>query len=182
MQDDHQAAAAAASSALAVPAAPAASTRPQQLVNSPGASLPIETLQDILAYTLEGMTHWEAQTMRLTFGRVAVLWWEAAEVNKWAVVRTAEQAAGLFGAIENGRDSPWWLKIEAPGAVHDDFDDAVVNLLGVCPQLEALLLTGRERHPRQKVGDSAHRVLRGLSELRCLTLDNVSVSSKVLLE
>ncbi|ORY82375.1 hypothetical protein BCR35DRAFT_303782 [Leucosporidium creatinivorum] len=153
---------------------PAPYLRPQQPADSPAASLPTETLKQILELSLEGLTLGTSQKNRLAFGRVAVHWWSVAEVNKQAVVKSSFKAEKLAQAIrKHGKKSPTtlYLEIEALGAGRGQ---RAASLLSACRGLEYLELRIVDGSPlgRQddQLGKPLYEALQSLSSLKTVLL------------
>ncbi|ORY82395.1 hypothetical protein BCR35DRAFT_303808, partial [Leucosporidium creatinivorum] len=153
---------------------PAPYLRPQQPADSPAASLPTETLKQILDLSLKDLKLGTAQKARLAFGRVAVHWWSVAEINKQAVVRSSSKAEKLAQAIrKHGKKSPTtlYLKIEALGAGRGQ---RAASLLSACRGLEFLQLRIVAGSPlgRQDdlLGKPLYEALQSLSSLKTVVL------------
>ncbi|ORY52836.1 hypothetical protein BCR35DRAFT_18680 [Leucosporidium creatinivorum] len=117
-------------------------TRPQQPTDAPAASLPTETVVQILN---EGLDLWGRQKARMRFARVCVAWYGAVEVGRELIVKdtkVAERCAKSLikgGSERRDRIRSLSIKIEENGAGRGQ---RIADLVSACRQTETLQLLG----------------------------------------
>ena len=77
--------------------------RPHQPTDSPAASLPNETLAQILELSLEHMTLWDKQRAKINFGKVCYTWYGVALPLRDCVVPDSNRAQSLAAVLKRGR-------------------------------------------------------------------------------
>lgn len=125
-----------------------AAARPQQPADSLAASLPTETLAQILEASLERLDVWERQKAGMSFAQVCVRWHGAVGFGKELAVKDATIAERLAKQLKAGdcltteRVRTLSVRIEADGGGRSQ---RAARLLTVCPRLISLELKAKGR-------------------------------------
>jgi hypothetical protein len=146
--------------------------RAQKPTDSRAASLPTETLAQILASSLEGLDAWERQQARMSFSQVCAGWYSAVNLGRELAVKDtnmAERCARFLAkksVEERRRICSLSINIEEMGAGRGQ---RVANVVKACSQVETLELLGigcrlgTSGHP---LGTPLTLTLKSLSKIR----------------
>ncbi|ORY84189.1 hypothetical protein BCR35DRAFT_303281 [Leucosporidium creatinivorum] len=113
--------------------------RPQQPADAPAASLPAETLAQILDASLEGLDAWDRQQARMSLAQVCAGWYGAVDLGRELAVKDSNMAERRAKSLMKGgaerreRIRSLGIMIEKDGAGRGK---RVASLVSACAQLE----------------------------------------------